>query len=311
MQNLRQDKTRFRSYSPCVICMVGVLSASLALADDQPPAAKTLSTEQRVRLLELPRAYAAARDDLEQKAEVVREAVELGPLAVQRLRPVVEKEFHGAQTAYQKAYLDELKRVKPDALETLEPQALIDASKRLPALRARLLPLGEMSDSLSAETASPEGMGEAPRRAYADRLAASERDTITEARNAVALAQLDRDEVTAIIETNKQRVAHGLPPLQVDQQLCLAAADHSRDMENLDFFSHTSPVPGKQSFTDRAKRFGANASAENIARTGGGGAEAVKMWMESEGHRANILNPGQRRIGVGRAGASYTQLFGR
>lgn len=297
-----------RSFGFSVVCLTTVL----VHADDAAtPSGQSLSVEQRMRLLELPRAYAAARDDLERKTEVVQEALELGPLAVQRLQPAVEKELHNAQAAYQKAFLDELRRVKPDALETLEPHALVEASKRLPALRERVIKIGVMADQLAAAAPASERAVATSSGNFSDRLAASERDTITEARNAVALTQLDRDEGAAIVETNKQRVAHGLPPLQVDLRLCLAAADHSRDMENLGFFSHTSPAPGKQSFTDRAKRFGASASAENIARTGDGGVAAVRLWMDSEGHRANILNPEQRRIGVGRAGRSYTQLFGR
>ncbi len=296
-----------------------VLIASSMNAQDSPPAAapeKKLSTEERVRLIELPRAFAAARDDLDRKEQVVQEALDLGPFAVQRLRPIVEKEWNAAAAAYQKMFLQELRKIKPEDLEKTEPEHLVQANDRMPPLRDKVLRLAAMTDQL-AEAPKPtdpkteETTNEPPRTPLVEVVERGERAAVIEARNAVAMMQLDREEVVAIQETNRQRLAHGLWPLQVDPKLCLVAADHSHDMQKLDFFSHTSPVPGKESFTDRAGRFGASASAENIARNSGSGEGAVKMWMESEGHRANLLNPQQRRLGIGRAGGYFTQLFGR
>src|SRR5690606_12826485 len=82
-------------------------------------------------------------------------------------------------------------------------------------------------------------------------------------------------------KTNAQRARHGLPPLVVDRTLVQSARTHAAWMTNRRTLTPTSrPV------------------AENIAmgqRTSG---EAVSSWMNSSGHRANILSRGHRRIGV-------------
>ncbi len=93
-------------------------------------------------------------------------------------------------------------------------------------------------------------------------------------------------------------------------KLAAAARDHSRDMKRLKFFSHTSPVPGKRSFFDRAKRFGVRASSENIYTGRADGLIAHTGWFHSPGHHRNMLGR-HTRIGVGRSGVYFTQMFGR
>ena len=90
----------------------------------------------------------------------------------------------------------------------------------------------------------------------------------------------------------------------------MAARDHSNDMKQHKFFSHTSPVRGKKEFTKRAANFGASASAENIAINGGGGPVVVRAWYYSPGHHKNLFG-NHRRIGIGKAGRYWTQMFGR
>lgn len=129
---------------------------------------------------------------------------------------------------------------------------------------------------------------------------------------------------------NKQRKAHGLRPFRVHGALRKAATGHSRDMARRDFFSHT--APGNVTFADRIQRAnyrprGGWSIGENIAWGSGRlatPASIVRGWMNSPGHRANILNGGFRTIGVGvargvpyaasaavdRAGALYTTDFG-
>jgi uncharacterized protein YkwD len=80
-------------------------------------------------------------------------------------------------------------------------------------------------------------------------------------------------------------------------------------MQKLGFFSHESPVPGKKTPWDRAKRFGTTASAENIAAGYQDGRAVNLGWFHSPGHHRNMLG-NHRRVGVGRAGGYFTEMFG-
>ncbi len=115
--------------------------------------------------------------------------------------------------------------------------------------------------------------------------------------------------------TNAERARHGLRALTVDQRLAAAAQAHSADMVRRAFFAHESP-DGRQVW-DRAVAAGYayRKVAENIAAGQRTAEEVVRGWMESPGHRANILDGDLTQIGVGRAdGGSYgvywTQVFG-
>ncbi|MFF4755979.1 CAP domain-containing protein [Streptomyces sp. NPDC002514] len=115
--------------------------------------------------------------------------------------------------------------------------------------------------------------------------------------------------------TNRERRRARLTPLAVDPQLTAAAQAHSADMVARDFYSHTSPE-GSQPW-DRAAAAGSRRRTigENIACGQRSAAEVVTGWMNSPGHRANILKPDFTHIGVGfagggRTGTYWTQLFG-
>jgi uncharacterized protein YkwD len=113
--------------------------------------------------------------------------------------------------------------------------------------------------------------------------------------------------------TNQERAANGCSPLRFDSRLRTAARRHSTDMGVHDFFSHTSP--DGDTFADRIETAGyPDPGAENIARGYSTAAAVMKGWMNSEGHRANILNCGLRAIGVGiylgPDGPWWTQDFG-
>lgn len=116
---------------------------------------------------------------------------------------------------------------------------------------------------------------------------------------------------------NQERAAAGCGPLHTDERLRTAARGHSKDMATNDYFSHTG-LDGS-SFVDRtaAADYPRNeAGGENIAMGYRTPADVMDGWMNSEGHRANILNCDFEAIGVGLArdsgGALYwTQDFGR
>ncbi|WP_242418029.1 CAP domain-containing protein, partial [Frankia sp. CpI1-P] len=115
--------------------------------------------------------------------------------------------------------------------------------------------------------------------------------------------------------TNIEREREGLAPLAVDPMLTAAAAEHSRDMVARGFFAHTSP--DGRTVSDRVTDLGYRYArvAENIAAGQTTAEEVVAGWMQSPGHRANILIPQLRQIGVGHAtggeyGTYWTQVFG-
>ena len=102
-----------------------------------------------------------------------------------------------------------------------------------------------------------------------------------------------------IVLTNAERAQFGLAPLTFDPQLSQAAQNHSFDMAHHDFFSHI----GSNGSTPW-ERLGVvgyeyEAAAENIAAGYTTPEEAVQGWMNSPGHRANILNPDVTNIGIG------------
>ncbi|WP_041939742.1 MULTISPECIES: CAP domain-containing protein [Frankia] len=115
--------------------------------------------------------------------------------------------------------------------------------------------------------------------------------------------------------TNIEREREGLAPLAVDARLAAAAESHSRDMAARGFFAHTSP--DGRTVSDRVTDLGYRYArvAENIAAGQTTAEEVVAGWMQSPGHRANILIPQLRQIGVGHAtggeyGTYWTQVFG-
>ncbi len=114
-----------------------------------------------------------------------------------------------------------------------------------------------------------------------------------------------------IEELNLMRLLVGLNALVLDPKLCEASRGHSEDMARHNFFSHTSPVKGKQSFGQRAGLAGTNASGENIYMGSTNPKRANEGWFHSPGHHKNMFNPGQRRIGLGNYGRHWTQMFGR
>lgn len=111
--------------------------------------------------------------------------------------------------------------------------------------------------------------------------------------------------------TNQHRQKNGLKPLIADAALSNVAQKKSEDMQQNNYFSHTSPTYGSP--FDMIRDFGIsyNSAGENIAQGQRTPEEVVNAWMNSEGHRANILNPNFTHIGVGfeETGYHWTQMF--
>jgi uncharacterized YkwD family protein len=111
--------------------------------------------------------------------------------------------------------------------------------------------------------------------------------------------------------TNKERAKYGLPALKVDLALSKVAREKSRDMAVNHYFSHNSPTYGSP--FEMMRKFGISytAAGENIAKGQRTPQEVVAAWMNSPGHRANILNKNYTHIGVGfeENGYIWTQQF--
>jgi uncharacterized protein YkwD len=122
-------------------------------------------------------------------------------------------------------------------------------------------------------------------------------------------------EQSVLIAVNQARRGEGLAALEPDSELAALARDHSCAMARDGFFDHK--APDGETMGDRIRKAGRRYAsvAENIARieSPDPAARAVAGWLESPGHRRNILTPGFTHSGVGacRSGRAvyFTQLF--
>jgi uncharacterized YkwD family protein len=111
--------------------------------------------------------------------------------------------------------------------------------------------------------------------------------------------------------TNQERAKNGLPALKLDVELSKVARDKSKDMQSKNYFSHTSPTYGSPFDMMKAYGISYKAAGENIAMGQRSPQEVVQAWMNSQGHRENIMNPNFTHIGVGHVatGNYWTQMF--
>ncbi|MFD5647478.1 CAP domain-containing protein, partial [Streptomyces anulatus] len=119
-------------------------------------------------------------------------------------------------------------------------------------------------------------------------------------------------QVTALVNT--ERAKEGCGPVTVNDQLNTAAQRHSADMEAKDYFSHTSQDGRDPGDRITAAGYQWSTYGENIAKGQRTPADVMRSWMDSPGHRANILNCSFKEIGVGKqdsgGGPVWTQVFG-
>ena len=118
------------------------------------------------------------------------------------------------------------------------------------------------------------------------------------------------DEREGIREVNEWRLLLGLNALIIDPKLCDASRGHSEDMAKNNFFAHESPIAGKKTPWDRAANEGTKASGENIYMGSTAPSSANKGWFYSPGHHKNMFKASHKRIGLGRYGSHWTQMFG-
>lgn len=127
--------------------------------------------------------------------------------------------------------------------------------------------------------------------------------------------QAETTQAQAVLDlVNKERQKAGVQPLTLSDKLTSIANTKAKDMADKGYFSHESPTYGSP--FDMLKHFGVSYSyaGENIAAGQKTAAEVMQSWMNSSGHRQNILNKNYTQLGVGfyrggQYGTEWVQLF--
>lgn len=159
----------------------------------------------------------------------------------------------------------------------------------------------------------PSAPAAAPRTAEPSATPSRARTVVPEQRQVEAPTAEQAAAATVVSLVNQQRARAGCSPLKADASLAALATAFSDDMAARGFFDHTDP-DGRSPW-DRAARAGVgNLGGENIARGQADAKAVMEAWMNSPGHRANILNCDYKTLGVGvhfgEGGPWWTQDFG-
>ncbi|MDN4607639.1 CAP domain-containing protein [Sporosarcina highlanderae] len=136
-------------------------------------------------------------------------------------------------------------------------------------------------------------------------------NTVSETSNSTQNTSVSAIEKAVLDLTNVERQKAGLKPLQIDEKLMASARQKSADMSKNNYFDHNSPTYGSPFDQMKANGVSYRSAAENIAMGQRSAEEVVKAWMESPGHRQNILTPEFTHIGIGfvQNGNYWTQQF--
>ena len=129
------------------------------------------------------------------------------------------------------------------------------------------------------------------------------------------VTQAEMTQAEAVLKlVNQERKKAGVQPLTLSDKLTSIANTKAKDMADKNYFSHQSPTYGSP--FDMLKQFGVSYSyaGENIAAGQRSAEEVMNSWMNSSGHRQNILNKNYTQIGVGfyrggEYGTEWVQLF--
>lgn len=126
-------------------------------------------------------------------------------------------------------------------------------------------------------------------------------------------SSMNSDEKEVFDLINKQRTNNGLPALQNDSEVQRIARIKAQDMVDNNYFSHNSPTYGSPFDMLKSFKVSYKTAGENIAANSSN-SSAVRAWMNSSGHKANILNSSFNYTGIGvvsspRYGKMYVQMF--
>ncbi|MBM7703131.1 CAP domain-containing protein [Metabacillus iocasae] len=207
-----------------------------------------------------------------------------------------KKVVHAYNCQFDQAYLENLiKKYNLQVKPVIQPSAKPAAEPAKPQAQAQT----------TAQTQKESAAQPAP---------AQKPATNTTKNTQAAASSVSEYEKKVVELVNQERQKAGLAPLQLDTKLSDVAREKSRDMMNKGYFDHQSPTYGSP--FDMMKQFGISykAAGENIAKGQRTPEEVMNGWMNSSGHRANILSNNFTHIGVGYVKASngttyWTQMF--
>lgn len=131
--------------------------------------------------------------------------------------------------------------------------------------------------------------------------------------SSTATSNLTADELEVFNLINAQRTKNGLSALKIDSEVQNVARIKAQDMVNNNYFSHNSPTYGSPFDMLKSFKVSYKTAGENIAGNSSNSA-AVNAWMNSSGHKANILNSSFNYTGIGvvngsKYGKIYVQMF--
>ena len=122
-------------------------------------------------------------------------------------------------------------------------------------------------------------------------------------------AAMNQLELAACQLINEQRTANGLAPLTISSDLSVKARIKSRDMLENRYFDHNSPTYGSPFDLMKSLGITYRSAGENIAMGYRTAEAVVNAWMNSSGHRANILSTSYQSFGIGYVDGYWTQWF--
>lgn len=206
----------------------------------------------------------------------------------------------------------------PAAEDTGRPQAPSKSPSPKPTEPAQRTEKPSAKPS-ERETATPDSRTEkpaAPEKSQSpkpDRVVPAATAKVPGSGNAAGSVSEATAEAIVVALVNQERATAGCAPVRADSALATLAEGFSEDMAARDFFDHTDPDGASP--WDRAERAGVSGlGGENIARGQADAQAVMDAWMNSEGHRANILNCDFKTVGVGvhrgPGGPWWTQHFG-
>ena len=294
------------------ILFVFMHATGLGLAADGPPHSRAKLKAKQVEFNKLLKRYRYAGPRIEQRQQIVDEAIALGAPFTVALRTMIDQQSASVLQKYRREFSARVGNAR-----NLTPVGVVAASNQLSVFRQELARSSQFALQLEKRStgADPDEDGANPTDAaqgaseFEQRLTKIEADLILQWLVNKGLGRLSSGKAALVVEVNRRRAQKKLAPLEVDYKLCAVARDHSLDLKQMHFFSHASKLPGKKTFADRARRFGTTAAAENIASCASA-SEAMAMWMLSPPHKRNIMGASLRRIGIGQVGRKFTIMFG-
>jgi uncharacterized YkwD family protein len=196
---------------------------------------------------------------------------------------------------------------KPDATTPAEPNKPAEKPDATTPAEPNK-PAEKPAATTPAETTKPSDTTQKPAATTPDKATKPAETTQAQSTSGYTVSVEEREVVRLV---NEIRRSNGLSELALNEELSRVARIKSEDMAENNYFSHNSPTYGSP--FDMMKKFGISyrTAGENIAKGQRSAQAVVDAWMNSEGHRANILNPSFTQIGVGFTSNGYiwTQMF--